>query len=75
MIRQAAIAIGVALFVAIVGTPISLQERVAAYHRAWWIAAALSLLSIIRTELIIGTRRSSQPVHTSPHPVGDQYET
>ena len=34
MIRQAAIAIGVAIFVAIVGTQGSLQERIAVYHRA-----------------------------------------
>jgi EmrB/QacA subfamily drug resistance transporter len=70
MIRQAAIAIGVALFVAIVGTPLSLQERVAAYHRAWWIVAALSLLSIIPTQLIIGRRRSPRPVHNQSSSVG-----
>ena len=57
MIRQAALAIGVALFVAIVGTPGSLLERIAVYHRAWWIVTALTLLSIIPNQLLIGRRR------------------
>lgn len=75
MIRQAAIAIGVALFVAIIGTPLSLQERVTVYHRAWWIVAALSLLSIIPTQLFIGRRRSPRPVHSQSSSVGNQHET
>jgi hypothetical protein len=57
MIRQAAIAIGVALFVAIIGTPDSLQERITAYHRAWWIVIALTLFSLIPNQLFIGRRR------------------
>jgi hypothetical protein len=40
MIRQAALALGVALFVAIVGAPDSLHERITAFHRAWWIMIA-----------------------------------
>jgi len=67
MIRQAAIAIGVALFVAIIGTPASLPERVAAYHRAWWIIAAFALASIVPNQLIIGRR-----AHDRPAPRGDR---
>lgn len=57
MIRQAAIAIGVAIFVAIVGAPGSLLERIVVYHRAWWVVAALTVLSIIPNQLFIGRRR------------------
>jgi len=67
MIRQAAIAIGVALFVAIIGTPASLPERVAAYHRAWWMIAAFALASIDPNQLIIGRR-----AHDRPAPRGDR---
>lgn len=56
MIRQAAIAIGVALFVAIVGTPDSLQERITAFHHAWWVVVALALCSLIPNQLFIGRR-------------------
>lgn len=42
MIRQAAIAIGVALFVVIVGTPDSLQERIAAFRHARWMVLSRS---------------------------------
>jgi MFS family permease len=57
MIRQAAIAIGVALFVAIIGMPDSLQERITAYHRAWWIVVALTLFSLIPNQIFIGRRK------------------
>ena len=57
MIRQAALAIGVALFVAIVGTPDSLQERITAFHRAWWIMIAITLLSLIPNRIFIRQRR------------------
>jgi MFS family permease len=53
MIRQAALAIGVAIFVTIVGTPTSLAERVAAFHRGWWIMAAVALLGLVPTYLYI----------------------
>ena len=58
MIRQAAIAIGVALLIAIIGTPGSLQERIAAYHRAWWVVTALALVSIVPNQFFIGRRRA-----------------
>ena len=35
MIRQAALAIGVAIFVAVVGSPGSLSGQVTAYHLGW----------------------------------------
>ncbi|HVI05766.1 MAG TPA: MFS transporter, partial [Sphingomicrobium sp.] len=57
MIRQAAIAIGVATFVAIVGVPGSLQERIEVFHRAWWIVVAVMLLSLIPNHFLIGRQR------------------
>jgi EmrB/QacA subfamily drug resistance transporter len=56
MIRQAALAIGVAMFVAIVGTSEALPERIAAFHRGWWIMTAVALVSLLPTYLYIRRR-------------------
>lgn len=56
MIRQAALAIGVALFVAIVGAPATAAERVTAFHRGWWIMAAVVLLGLVPNYLYIRRR-------------------
>jgi MFS family permease len=53
MIRQAALAVGVAMFVAIIGSPASLAERVAAFHRGWWIMAAVAALALIPNYIFI----------------------
>ena len=53
MIRQAALAVGVAIFVAIVGSPTSPLERVARFHQGWWIMAAIVALSLIPTFALI----------------------
>jgi len=53
MIRQAALAIGVAIFVAIVGSPATPVERVAAFHRGWWIVAPIPALGLIPTFFLI----------------------
>jgi EmrB/QacA subfamily drug resistance transporter len=53
MIRQTAMAIGVAMFVAIVGTVHSPLERLAAYQRGWWIMAGLTALGFIPMLLLI----------------------
>jgi EmrB/QacA subfamily drug resistance transporter len=53
MIRQAALAIGVAIFVAIVGSPATPVERVAAFHRGWWIMVAIAALGLIPTFFLI----------------------
>ena len=47
MIRQAGLAIGVAILVAIVGLPASMPERVAAFHRGWWSMACIVLLCLV----------------------------
>jgi EmrB/QacA subfamily drug resistance transporter len=57
MIRQAALAIGVAIFVAILGAPASMSDRIVAFHRGWWIMAAVTLLSLIPAYLFIRKQR------------------
>jgi EmrB/QacA subfamily drug resistance transporter len=56
MIRQAALAIGVAIFVAVVGAPASQTEQLVAFHRGWWIMAAITGLSLIPTFLFVRSR-------------------
>jgi EmrB/QacA subfamily drug resistance transporter len=58
MIRQASLAVGVALFVAIAGSPATLEAQETAYHRGWWIMAAITLLGLYPTFHLIRPRRS-----------------
>jgi hypothetical protein len=53
MIRQTGLALGVAMLVAIVGAPHSPLERLAAFERAWWIMAGLTMLSLVPLLLLI----------------------
>src|SRR6266404_8103530 len=53
MIRQAALAIGVAIFVAIVGSAATPVERVAAFHRGWWIMVPIAALGLIPTFFLV----------------------
>jgi EmrB/QacA subfamily drug resistance transporter len=57
MIRQAALAVGVAIFVAIIGSPASLAERVTAFHRGWWIMTAIVALGLIPNYIFIRARK------------------
>ena len=58
MIRQASLAVGVATFVAIVGSPTSLQARIAAFHLGWWVTAAIVMLGLIPTFTLVQARRT-----------------
>ena len=53
MIRQAGLAIGVAIFVAVVALPASPAEQVSAYHLGWWIMAAITALGLAPTFFLI----------------------
>jgi len=53
MIRQAALAIGVALFVAILATPVSMADKIAAFHRGWWILVAITSAALVPNYLFI----------------------
>ena len=57
MIRQAALAIGVALFVAIIALPA--PSPAVAFHRGWWIMAAIMMLAVIPVLLFM--RVASRP--------------
>ena len=57
MIRQAAIAVGVAIFVAVVASPASPMDRVTVFHRGWWIMAAITAVGLIPTLWLIRVRR------------------
>ena len=61
MIRQAAIAIGVAIFVAIVASADTPAARLSAFHRGWWVMAAITASGLIPTLFLI--RRSPPRFH------------
>jgi len=70
MIRQAALAVGVAMFVAIIGSPASPAERVVAFHRGWWIMTVITLLALVPTFWFIRAQRMlASPNAHSPPPV------
>ena len=53
MIRQAAMAVGVAIFVAVVASPASPMARLEAFHRGWWIMAVITALGLVPTLFLI----------------------
>jgi EmrB/QacA subfamily drug resistance transporter len=63
MMRQVGLAVGVALLVAILGTPATLAESNTAFHRAWTLIAAISLLAalIAMASLPAAWRRRPHP--------------
>jgi hypothetical protein len=58
MIRQAAIAIGVAIFVAVIALPVSPTGRLAAFHLGWWLMAAITAIGLVPTYALIRQTRS-----------------
>ncbi|HBO3144303.1 MFS transporter [Pseudomonas aeruginosa] len=63
MIRQTAMAIGVAIFVAIISSPESAQARLEAFRLGWWVMAAITFLSLVPTLLLL---RSSNQQKVGP---------
>jgi EmrB/QacA subfamily drug resistance transporter len=57
MVRQSALAVGVAMFVAIIGSPASAEARMTAFHHGWWTMAAITALGLIPTFFLIRTKR------------------
>jgi EmrB/QacA subfamily drug resistance transporter len=53
MIRQTGMAIGVAVLVAIVGTPGSMAERIVAFQTAWWVMAAVAASGLVPALLML----------------------
>jgi EmrB/QacA subfamily drug resistance transporter len=60
MIRQAALAIGVAIFVAVISGAATPAARLAAFHLGWWIMAAITGLALIPTLVLIRPRRADR---------------
>ncbi|HVY16630.1 MAG TPA: MFS transporter [Rhodopila sp.] len=56
MIRQAGIAIGVAVFVAVIASAATPAERLAAFRTGWWIMAAITASSLVPNLFLIGRR-------------------
>ena len=65
MIRQAALAIGVALFIALIALPA--ETPVAAFHRGWWTMAAIILLAAIPAAWFMRPARFD-PAQSAPAP-------
>jgi MFS family permease len=59
MIRQAFLAVGVAIFVAVVGSPVSAIAREAAFHKGWWVMAAITALGLIPTFFLIRPKQDA----------------
>jgi EmrB/QacA subfamily drug resistance transporter len=57
MIRQAALAVGVAIFVAIIAGAATPLERIVAFERGWWIMAAVTALGLIPVLLFLLPQR------------------
>ena len=60
MINQAAMAIGVAVFVAVLASPVLPTGDASAFYRGWWIIAAISALGLIPTLWFIRPTRASR---------------
>lgn len=68
MIRQAALAVGVALFVAIVGPARDLSDRLAAFDRGWWVMAAITALGFVPVVVLLRQRPVAVPAaEPAPH--------
>lgn len=57
MLRQIGLAVGVAILIAVLGTPSSPAATVAVYQRASWIIAAISLVAGVIGLVLLGERR------------------
>ncbi len=47
MVRQIGFAVGVAVFVAIIGAPASVEARMAAFRLAWWVMSAITATGLV----------------------------
>jgi len=61
MIRQIGLAVGVAILVAVLGSPVTAAQRLSAFERGWWVAAAIALAGVVPALLLL-RRRLTTPV-------------
>jgi EmrB/QacA subfamily drug resistance transporter len=64
MLRQVGLAIGVAVLVAVLGTPTEAQAVLDAFDRAWLVAAAFAAAGALASLAILGVRRPAP--HAAP---------
>lgn len=57
MLRQVGLAIGVAILIAVLGSPGSPAAELAAFHRGWTVIAAISLATGVTAAALLGIRR------------------
>ena len=53
MVRQSALAVGVALFVAVIAAAQTPAQRLAAFHTGWWLMAAITALALVPTLVLV----------------------
>lgn len=63
MIRQAGLAIGVALFVAVLGAPSTPSGRVEAFHRGWWMIALIAAAGLVPNALYLRRKAAGSATH------------
>ncbi len=56
MIRQIGLAVGVAILVAVLGSPVTAAQRLSAFERGWWVAAAIALAGVVPALLLLRRR-------------------
>ena len=61
MIRQAFMAIGVAVLIAVLGAPATGDARIDAFHAGWWVLVLLTLLALVPTLLLLRRKAAPQP--------------
>jgi hypothetical protein len=60
MIRQIGLAVGVAILVAVLGSPVTAAQRLSAFERGWWVAAAIALAGVVPALLLLRRPQASQ---------------
>jgi EmrB/QacA subfamily drug resistance transporter len=61
MLRQVGLAVGVAILVAVIGTPHTGSGQLSAFREGWWVIAACSLLAALAGIVLLRPARSAAP--------------
>jgi EmrB/QacA subfamily drug resistance transporter len=65
MFRQVGLAIGVAILIAVLGSPASPAATLAAFQRGWVVAAAIAFAGAVLAPVVLSSRRPA-PAHAMP---------
>lgn len=65
MVRQVGLAIGVAVLIAVLGSPTTPVGRLDAFRHGWWVIAVLSLASAVPALLLVRRRSLARCVESS----------